>query len=437
MSRVVVVGGGLSGLAVAYWVAEAGLEVSLLEATHRLGGYNQTAQLEGQALELGDEYFEEEPDTLLGLCRHLGLEPRPQPHRPQVVRCRGRDWVLPPGLNPATGFGLHQLSTLPFSRRTKWRLATERWVAPAALRDEPVDAFFCRRLGPEVWEVLAPYMEAMLGGPAGEAATVEACPALPQLELQGGVMAGSRRLRAQGQWHLLDGMGGLVQALATRLQQKARIFVGQEALAVTHQAGRWVVHVPGGRLEAEAVVVALPAPQAARVFRPSSPQLTTWLNQFPYQHSAKVFLLYRPAQPMEGPVDYYWAKAEGYTGTALRQTPLDSGLVLARVQFAGEVARRADTELSRLAQQDLSRFLQAPAHPLAAWVFRQPFSRPQFAPGHTRRVAALEQALVHAPGLFLSGGYLAGPGLARQVAHSHQVTQRLLNFMALSEPRSD
>lgn len=437
MSRVIVIGGGMSGLVAAYWVAEAGLEVSLLEATHRLGGYNQTVRLGGQTFELGDEHFDDEPDTLLGLCKHLGLEPQPQPNRPQVVRWRGRDWVLPPGLNPATGLGLHRLSTLPFSRKTRWRLATERWVAPAALRDEPVDAFFCRRLGQEVWEVLAPYMEAMLGGPAGEASTPEACPALPQLERRGGLVVGSRRLRAQGSWGLADGMEGLVQALATRLQQKARLLVGQEALAITHQTGRWVVHLPGGRLEAEAVVVALPAPRAARMFRPSSPQLTTWLNQFPYQHSAKVFLLYQPAQPVAGSVDYYWARAEGYSATALRQTPLDSGLVLARIQFAGEVARSTDVELSRLAQRDLSKFLQAPTHPRAAWVFRQPFARPQFAPGHTRRVAALEQALMHAPGLFLTGGYLAGPGLARQVAHSHQVIQRLLNFMALSEPRSD
>lgn len=434
MSKAVIIGGGLSGLTAAYWASQAGLEVSLLEATHNLGGHNQTVKLEGWALELGDGYFDEQPSTLFTLCTELGLKPQPLPSLKRVVRSRGQDWVLPPGLNPATGYGLHRLVELPFGRRVKWRLGTERLAPPALVKDEPLGAFFRRRLGPEVWEVLEPYLGVLLGGPAEEASTPEAFAALLQLERQGGLMVGSRRLKSEGRWHLAAGMGSLIQALANHLQ-KARILTGQEALAISRDAGRWQVHLRGGSLEADAVVVALPAPRAAQVFRPTAPQMTTLLNQFPYQHSARAYLLYRHPQPDIEPAEYYWAQAEGYAGWALRQTQLNPELSLARVQFVGDVARSTDAELSRLAQLDTSRHLQTPIRPLAAWVFRQPRSRPQFTQGHTRRVEALERALVHAPGLFLTGGYLAGPGLAHQIQHSHKTVQHMLNFLALSAPQ--
>jgi len=144
--------------------------------------------------------------------------------------------------------------------------------------------------------------------------------------------------------------------------------MGQQALAVAREPGRQV-HLPGGGLEAEAVVVALATLCAAKVFRPLAPEMTALLNQFACQHSAKAFLLYRHLQPEAGPVEYYRAKAEGYATAALRLTLLDSERSLALVQFAGEVARSTDTELSRLAQADLSRPLQTQFRPLAVWVF--------------------------------------------------------------------
>ena len=432
MSRAIVIGGGLSGLTAAYWAREAGLEVYLLEATRSLGGRNQTVKLADWAVDLGEEYFDAYPSALFDLCTQVGLAPQPLPRLQRIVRLRGQDWVLPEGLNLATGYGLHRLAALPFARKVKWRLTTERFVPPAMVKDELLDAFFRRRLGPEIWEVLEPYLRAMLGGPLEEVVASEALTALLELERQGGLMAASRRLKAEGGGCLAGGMGSLSQALSAYLLDKAQVLTGQEALAITRDKGRWQVHTPGGRLEAEAVVFALPAPRAARVFRPSAPQMTALLNQFPYHHSAKVFLLYRHPKTEAGPVEYYWARAEGYSGTALRLGQLEPTLTLARVQFAGDMARSTDAELSRLAQQDLSRYLQTQVRPLAAWVFRQPLSRPQFTQGHTRRREALEQALVHAPGLFLTGSYLAGPGLARQVAHSHKTTQQMLNFLVLS-----
>lgn len=437
MSKVIVVGGGLAGLAAAYWASEAGLEVCVVEAAQSLGGRHRTAQLEGHFFDLGDEFFDEQPHTLLELCSQVGVEPQSVPNLQRVVRLRGKDWVLPLGLNPATGYGLHQLTTLPFGPGVKWRLAAERFLSAPTVKDELLGVFIRRRLGPEIWEVLEPFLSTILGGSAEEAAVSEAFPVLLEQERQGGLMAASRRLEAEGRWCLPGGMGSLVQALGTHLLSKAQILTGQEALAITRNKGRWQVHVPGGRLEAEAVVLALPAPRAAKVFRPSAPQMTALLNQFPYRHSAKVFLLARYPGPEAGPLEYYWSKTEKYAGAALRLSQLEPELTLALVQFAGDGAHTADAELSRRAQQDLSKYLQTQVRPLAAWVFRQPLSRPQFTPGHTRRREALEQALVHAPGLFLTGSYLTGPGLARQVAHSHQTTQRLLNFLALSGPQAD
>ncbi|MCX7784297.1 MAG: FAD-dependent oxidoreductase [Meiothermus sp.] len=432
MKRIAVLGGGLAGLAAAYWASEAGLEVSLLEATNSFGGHTRTAKLDAISLELGEEFFDDTPGTLLNLCGQLGLDPQPLPNLQRMVRQGGQDWVLPPGLNLASGFGLHQIAELPFSRGVKWRLGTERFTAPASVKDELLGAFFRRRLGSEVWKVLEPYLSATLGGPAEEVSAPTAFGRLVGLERQGGLLAGSRHLTTEGRWHLVAGMGSLIEALSNRLLPKAQLLPHHQAWAITRNSKGWQVHGRDGQLEAEAIILALPAPQAAKVFRPSAPQMTTLLNHFPHQHSAKVYLLYRHSELTTGPSEFFFARGAGYASSALKLTHPNEEVTLARVQFACETARSADSELSRLAEQDLTKCLQTRARPLAAWVFRQPSSRPHFTQGQARRVADLERELLHAPGLFLTGSYLAGPGLANLVEHSRKTTQQALDFLALS-----
>ncbi|WP_027882542.1 protoporphyrinogen/coproporphyrinogen oxidase [Meiothermus rufus] len=431
MSRVVVVGGGLAGLTVAYWVAQAGAEVSLLEASPTLGGNCRTVRLEGVSLELGDGFFLSSPGTLTALCGQLGLPPAPWPSLPSIVRQGGRDWALPLGLNPSTGFGLYRITELPFSRATRWRLRTERFVG-RTVKNESLGTFLRRRLGEEVWPVLKPYLEAWLGGPAEEVSVRLALGKLLELEGQGGLLAASRQVSHDGRLHLPSGMGSLIEALRQELQARAHLLTQQPAWAISRGVGRWQVHLREGRLEAEAVVVALPAPQAAKLLRPSAPQLTALLNHFPHHPSAKVFLLYPQEAVSAEPIEYFFARGEGYACTALRLLQAGPGLGLARAEFLGQTAHLGEAELARLAQQDLARRLQTPVRPLAAWVFRQPASRPQFGLQHTRWKDELERTLLYAPGLFFTGSYLAGPGLASLVEHGRQTAQRVLDFLALS-----
>ncbi|GIW24154.1 protoporphyrinogen oxidase [Meiothermus sp.] len=429
MSRIAIIGGGLAGLAAAYWASQAGLEVVVLEATQRFGGHTRTAKLDAIALELGEESFDDWPPVLLDLCGQLKLEPTPSPNLRQIVLQGGRNWVLPAGLNLFSGFGLHQITKLPFSQSVRWRLGMERFVATPPAKDELMGAFLRRKLGPEVWAVLEPYLSAMLGGPAEEVSAQAALGRLIALERQGGLLAGSRKLSNPGRWQLAGGMGSLIEALGKHLPS-AKLLPQHEVWALTRDARHWQVHVRGGSLSAEAIFMALPAPQAAKVFRPSAPQLTTLLNHFPHQHSAKVYLLYRHGELAE-PTEYFFARGEGYTSSAIKLTHPSPDLALVRAQFMGEAARWSDSDLAKQAQQDLARLRQIEARPLAAWVFRQPSSRPQFTQGHAQRVAHLEQELVYAPGLFLTGSYLAGPGLANLVEHAHQTIRRALDFLAL------
>lgn len=434
MSRIAIVGGGLSGLVAAYWANEAGLEVSVLEATGGFGGNTKTARLDTIPLELGEEFFDDTPSTLYHLCTQLGLNPQALPSHRCIVRKGGQDWVLPQGLDLFSGYGLHQITEMPFSRSAKWRLSTERFVGPALVKDELAGTFLRRRLGAEVWEVLEPYLSAVLGGPAEEVSVPTVLSRLLKLERQGGLLAGSRQITHHGRFHLETGMGSLIEALSTHLLQKARLLPHHEAWALTRDSKGWQVHVRGGMLEADAVIVALPAPQAARLLRPTAPQMTTLLNHFPYQHSAKVYLLYRSGEPNAEPKEYFFARGEGHACTALQVICPSAEAWIAKVRFAGETARSADSELSRLAQLEAAKHLQTRARPRAAWVFRQPHSRPHFTQGHDRRVADLERELVHAPGLFLTGSYLAGPGLAHLVEHSHKTTRHALDFLALASP---
>lgn len=77
--RITIIGGGLSGLTLAYCLSKRNIKATVLEASSRLGGRIQTVQGALQTpLELGATWFSDMHPHLLSLIDELGLKKYPQ-----------------------------------------------------------------------------------------------------------------------------------------------------------------------------------------------------------------------------------------------------------------------------------------------------------------------------------------------------------------------
>src|SRR6266542_4236155 len=234
MSRVVIVGGGISGLALAYRLEQLApaAEVTVLERSDRLGGTVGTIERDGFRVELGPNGFLDNNPSTRTLCGDLGLGDRLIPAsesagRNRFLFLRGRLHKLPTGL-------LSFLTSGVLSWRGKFALLTERFRRPRPdLADESIDAFVRRRTNDEVADTLADAF--VTGIHAGDPALLSlraAFPRLAELEreygsLLRGMAAAAKKRRAEAQargekrrgiqtWSFREGLGLLIESLGQR-----------------------------------------------------------------------------------------------------------------------------------------------------------------------------------------------------------------------------
>lgn len=436
MAKVLVIGGGAAGLAAAYWARRDEHEVAVIEASPQWGGRTQTLRVDGHLLETGLEGFAPNPTALRELCLEIGVALAPRPELDRFVIQGGKHWPLPGGLDLSTGAGLHLLGKLPLSAGSRWKLGTERFGGASSAAEESLESFLSRRLGEEVWRVLEPAATAEWGGYSADLVAALAYPGLAALE-RGGLIQASRKVQPAPALVPAGGMGNLIHTLGqSLLEGGVKMYTRQEAVALAKQGGTWQVQTTTQVYSADAVVMALPAPQAAKIFRRTAPSFTTLINHFPHIHNAKVWQGYRVGDAPKAAGEWMIAQGQGFAGYRVAVRGPLNGFQTASVEFMGSSARAADATLSRLAAADLTKLWGEPAKPAASWVFRAPSSRPQYGVKHAQRVHDLEQILTHAPGLFLTGSYLAGPNLAQIVAHARATMGRALDYLLMEGPKA-
>jgi oxygen-dependent protoporphyrinogen oxidase len=464
--RIVVVGGGIAGLAAAHRLLEVSRErkdpvaVTLCEAGGRLGGTVGTERVDGFLLERGADSFITDKPWALKLCERLGLAPRlcspeDRVRRVYVVR-GGRLLALPEGflLLAPTRLGPVLRSPL-FSWAGKARMALDL-VLPRRRDggDESLGAFVRRRLGRELLERAAQPLVAGIYTADPEQLSLAAT--LPRfLALEGthrSVILGLRRTASRPQTvsaagarlglfvTLLGGMGELVEALAARLTPAAvRLHTPVAAVERPGAGGGWRVRLAGGdSLVADGVILAGSAPRMAAVVEGLDGGLAARLREVAYASSAAVTLGY-PREALRHPLDafgYVVPVAEGRRTLACTFSSVKypgrapPGLVLLRVFLGGaldpDVLGRDDPELVRLAREDVAALLGAAGPPVLTRVSRYPAAMPQYAVGHLDRVMAIERRLAVWPGLRLAGAAYRGVGIADCVRSGEAAAEALL-----------
>ncbi|MFD3005490.1 protoporphyrinogen oxidase [Thermus tengchongensis] len=448
MAQVVVVGGGWAGLAAALALKDAGVDFLLLEGSSRLGGKVRTHRQEGFLVEGGPDASVRYKKEVLELGERFGLEPiGTLPAKPAAYILRkGKAHPLPEGLLQIVPGDLKGLARTPLlSLSGKLRALYDLLLPRGGKEDESLREFVERRLGLEVFNALvAPLAGGIYGGEPEELSMRAAFPQLLELERKHRslLLGAMRARRARGSreggslfFSFQEGLSALTRKLAEEVQEKALLatpVLGLEALK-----GGYRLHTPRGVLEAEAVVLATPAPQAAALLRPFLPEATALLKGIPHTPAATVSLAFAEELPVAGH-GLLIAKGEGYRARGFTWTHqkwpgrAPEGWSLVRVYFSGEPARLSEAELARVALEELRRFLGKEVRPERTWVFRFPEGMPAYRVGHVERIERLEMALLKAPGLFLAGNYLQGVGLPEVVRSGQRAAEKAQGYLALA-----
>jgi protoporphyrinogen/coproporphyrinogen III oxidase len=422
--RTVVVGGGLAGLAAALAAADAGQDVTLLEAGARPGGSVQTRRQDGFLLELGPNTVRPTP-TLWSLLGRLGLDKEAlfaDARAPRYVDYRGR-------LHPVPMSPLSLACSRLLTARGRLRIFSEPLQRRGTEPDETLRDFVTRRLGPEAAERLVePFVSGVFAGDAARLEASAAFPLLTQWEREhGSLLAGaiaSRRNRPagprppRGLVSFRDGLETLPRAMAAGLGAGLRTACG--ARAVEPAGDGWRVLTDGGRFEADRVLIATPAPAAADIVSGFAADAAGALAAIPHAPVAVLHLgwpesaLVRPLAGFGHLVcpDPSRRILGGVWSSSLFPERAPEGQVLLTVFMGGardrDALALADADLVERAAADLRDEGLVRGDPVPLLVTRWPRAIPQYERGHAARIAALAETEARYEGLRFLGSYRGG-----------------------------
>jgi protoporphyrinogen/coproporphyrinogen III oxidase len=450
----IVIGGGISGLAAAHRLLDGGARVTVLEASQRLGGKLYAGEIAGSAVDLGAESMLARRPEAVELARAVGLGDalRPPAVAGGAIWTRGAVRPMPRGHVMGVPGDPDALGGV-ISRDGLARMAEDA-VRPRTEigEDVAVGGYVAERLGREVVDRL---VEPLLGGVyAGDAYRLSMRAAVPRLyeaarderSLLAAVRAVQERAaRAQETGPVFMGIEGGVGRLPLAVADAVReaggeILLGAGARELLRTGAGWEVVVEGRVIAADVVVVALPAPAAARLLRREVPGAAAELAGVEYASMALCTLAFRRADVRRVPegsgflvpsVDGHTIKASTFASNKWAWIAAqDPDLFILRTSIGRyEEERglaRADSELLDLSLLDLREAIGLTARPVAARVSRWEDGLPQYPVGHPDRVARIRTAVGKLPGLAVCGAAYDGVGIPACVAAAHRAADQTL-----------
>ena len=479
MRRIAVLGGGITGLSAAYFLAGARragapIEELLIEARDRLGGSIQTERVEGFLIEGGPDSFITEKPEAGALCRAIGLGDSllgsNDAGRRTYILHRGRLVPLPDGLMLLVPTRIWPMLTTPLlPLRGKLAMAAEVFTKPpgagnGAANDESVASFVGRHFGDAMTQNIAdPLLAGVFGGDSAALSIRSVLPRFYEMEQEYGSLTRAtlkamrqRRARAKASpaWAaptlfmtLREGMGRMVEALTQRLDL-SHLFLGQSVVAIEPYergaAGRaYRIRCEGGVVhDADAVIMALPAYQGSRLASALDPGLAQLLDSIPYSSAMTVSMGYA-----ENVLEQLWP---GFGFLVPRKEKLrllactfvhgkfnhraPPGGALLRCFLGGsrdpEALNLSDQAAVELCRRELGSILNFDAEPCFYRIYRWPQSMPQYEVGHSERVDAVLRELQNHPGLFVAGNAYSGIGISDCIRTAKAAAERALSFLS-------
>jgi protoporphyrinogen/coproporphyrinogen III oxidase len=424
--KTVVIGGGIAGLTVARARQRAGVETLLLERGPEPGGVIRSVRRDGFLLETGPNTVRPTPE-LLDLVAELALGSEllvSDPRLPRYVDFRGRLYPLP--TSP-----LALITTRLLSLSGKLGILAEPLRRRPAPPEESVRDFFTRRFGPEVADrVVAPFISGIFAGDASRLSAPGAFPALTRWEREAGSVllgairgtrasrGGTSRARVRGLLSFREGLSTLPRAMARSLGNAFR--AGAAVDRIGPAAGRFAVRDARGEIEADEVILAAPAADAANLVRPFAPEAAAALDSIEHPPLAVLHLAW-PLAALRRPLAGFGHLVVPDASRRILGAVWSSGLFPGRAPegqalltvFLGgvrdpETPRLPDGRLVDLAVRDLEAEGLVRGAPSLLLATRWERSIPQYTNGHASRMEALARAETRWPGLKFAGNYRGG-----------------------------
>jgi len=456
MKRVAIIGGGISGLAAAYYLSRAGHACTLIERADRLGGVIGTERVDGCLVEAGPDSFITQKPWALELIRELDLEGEvigSNDHlRKTYILRRGRLVPMPDGLYlmvPTAAWPLAASRLL--GPATKCRMALELLRRPPRepLPDRSVAQFVRDHYGQEAVDYLAePLLAGIYGGDARELSINSVLPRLVEFERTlGSVTRGVLASRGQGvRGPLFMSLKGGMQRLTEALEHAiaGRVTVARAAAEAVHplNEGGYGVRCDGATIDAGEVILAVPAYAAGGLLASLDGELAALLAGIRYHSSVTVALGYDRAEfrhPLAGfgflvpRVERRLLTAATWVGTKFpHRVPENRVLVRAFVGAGDNHALEVSPEQVR---DELSRLMGVTQTPLFTRVHRSSRAMCQYEVGHGRRIEQIQTRLAALPGVHLAGNAYLGIGVPDCIRTAQLAAARITGAARQAGPR--
>jgi len=477
MPEVIIVGGGIAGLAAAEHLKDGAaargrdIDLLVLEKQERVGGKIVTERRGGFLIEGGPDSFLPEKVWTVNLAESVGLGPEMLPsndcHKGTFIYSRARLHPLPEGvmLMVPTAFRPMAASRL-ISWPGKLRMGMELFIPIRPDNgDESLASFVTRRLGKECLERIAePLVAGIHTSDPDEMSVLATFPRFVQMERQSGSLirgmlasmrkrrraqpAGPRREEAQPAsgrsamtyfMSFKEGMESLPRSCATFLGNDS-IRLGAAAASIERKgAGYAVVLESGEILEAKQVILATPSYESARLVRGLDADLAAQLDRIAWTSVATVSLAFKRGDfraPLGG-FGFIVPRTEGRRINAATYSSLkwsyrapEDHLLLRCFVGGGHheelVDELDDSHMTRTVLEELDAILGLAADPQLTRIFRWPRGMPKYTIGHLDRMAALERSAGAHPSLGLVGSSYRGIGIGDCIHEAQLAAERIL-----------
>ena len=465
MTKIVIIGGGISGLATAYYLqryAGDAVCITILESAPRPGGKVTSAHENGFVVEGGPDSFITYKTEATELCRALGLEDRlmgtNSTKHPTYVWSRDKLHPMPEGM-----MLMAPTMILPFLRSNliswpgKLRMGMEMFIPSntAGDEDESLASFVRRRLGAEALDkIAAPLMAGIYAADPETLSLKSTFPHFLDMEknygsLLRGMMlhkqkrekkaaqADSMRVPASMFMTLRGGLQQMIDALVAKLHP-GTLLLGRNVRAVTRIGNQYRMDLNHGeQMLADEIVFSTPAYMTANLVQALDSHLASQLRAIRYVSTATVSLAFKrneishlmdgfgfvvPHSEQRKITACSWS-SEKFQGRA----PKEDALI--RVFIGGaraeEIAERSEVALVELARQELRTTMGITATPIFAKAYRWHKANPQYEVGHQSLVSEIENCLTRNEGLHLTGAAYHGAGIPDCIRSGINVAQAI------------
>lgn len=475
MKKVVVIGGGLTGLSAAYAIEEeikkgTPIDYVLIESSNRLGGKVYTENVDGFNVEVGPDCFLSEKPWVGQLANRLGIEdkllPSNEASKGTYVVSKSKLHKLPDGMllmipTKILPFAFSPLISWPGKFRMVLDLVLPKRKGNG---DESLGSFVSRRLGKEALDKIAePLIGGIHGGDAENMSLMASFPRFLKMEqderslikfmLKSRFKApppkpqASRKPNKTYFMSFSGGMGDITKEI-TRHITPSKVLLDKEVTEVEKKGSSYIVHVKGMEpIQADAVIVATPANFAAQYLSGVDKELVKMLSQFKYGSTATISLAYKRSdienskmKDVVGSFGFVVPVSEKRKITAVtfsstkwnNRVPSDD-YVLVRAFVGGaknpQNAELDDEAMTKLVKEELKDITGLTAEPVMTKIFRWIEGMPQYTMGHLDRVGKLEKKVEEIDGLYVVGSSYRGVGVGECINGGLTAAEKAIKYL--------